>query len=310
LKPIGTRPPDISLQPLLSFVAVTQSQRGDDVLDQLLVQCMIVSGNLVSPEDFSSTLKSLFGLDMGLERVQRGLERLVAQRQITSSSGVAGFGVSLALRGRIEARIESAKKLEYRVREKWLAQCAAVFTKLDTDQAWICLQRYLSMLFRRHGLQTVLLLDTKAEQSEEHATLLKSSLDDALTESCGTGEQRPLVERSIRLFLATVGSDLDRTKFIVQLADGAFSYYSLSAPPEVAQRLQAQLKELTLFLDTNFLLGLLGLHVNPLDAVSEELILVISKNKLPFKLRYHEATLVEMCRTIVGISRQVDHLSI
>jgi hypothetical protein len=148
----------------------------------------------------------------------------------------------------------------------------------------------------------VLLLDTKAEQSEEHATLLKSSLDDALTGSCGTGEQRPLVERSIRLFLATVGSDVDRTKFIVQLADGAFSYYSLSAPPEVAQRLQAQLKELTLFLDTNFLFGLLGLHVNPLDAVSEELILVISKNKLPFKLRYHEATLVEMRRTIIGIT--------
>jgi hypothetical protein len=106
----------------------------------------------------------------------------------------------------------------------------------------------------------------------------------------------------VHLFLETVGTDADRTKFIVQLADGAFSYYSLSAPPEVAQQLQAKLKELTLFLDTNFLFGLLGLHVNPLDAVSEELISVITKNKLPFKLRYHEATLVEMRRTIIGIT--------
>jgi hypothetical protein len=145
-------------------------------------------------------------------------------------------------------------------------------------------------------------LDARAVGDEDSSSLLKLSLDEVLTDKCETDTQRDDVEGSIHLFVSTVGTDPDRTNFIVQLADGAFSYYSLSAPPEVAARLRSKLKELTLFLDTNFLFGLLGLHVNPFDAVSEELISAIADNKLPFNLRYHEATLLEMRRTIIGIT--------
>jgi len=234
--------------------------------------------------------------------VQSTLDYLIERGEVTKAPGSATYSVQASLKQRIEVRIESAKNLESSVKTNWLQQCKEKFTTVDGDLAWTCLQHYLSKLFRRHGLQTVLLLDATADGTDAHAILLRSSLDYALTAaSCG-GEQRPVVENSIHLFLETVGTDADRTKFIVQLADGAFSYYSLSAPPEVAQRLQDKLKELTLFLDTNFLFGLLGLHVNPLDAVSEELISVIRKNRLPFKLRYHEATLLEMRRTIIGIT--------
>jgi hypothetical protein len=218
--------------------------------------------------------------------VQSTLDYLIERGEVTKAPGSATYSVQASLKQRIEVRIESAKNLESSVKTNWLQQCKEKFTTVDGDLAWTCLQHYLSKLFRRHGLQTVLLLDATADGTDEHAILLRSSLDDALTAaSCG-GEQRPVVENSIHLFLETVGTDADRTKFIVQLADGAFSYYSLSAPPEVAQRLQDKLKELTLFLDTNFLFGLLGLHVNPLDAVSEELISVIRKNRLNHERKY------------------------
>lgn len=73
-------------------------------------------------------------------------------------------------------------------------------------------------------------------------------------------------------------------------------------PPDVADQLRSNLKELTLFLDTNFLFGILDLHANPLVDVSQELLRVTLTHHLPFKLRYHEATEREMLRTIHGIS--------
>ena len=151
-------------------------------------------------------------------------------------------------------------------------------------------------------MQTVSLLDVHRGPAKDAQPILKASLDDLLDQlECGETERKTF-ENAIRLFLSEVGGDSDRRTFVVQLADGAFSFYSLSAPPEVSARLQSKLEELTLFLDTNFLFGILGLHVNPFDSVSEELIAVVSREKLPFKLRYHEATLDEMHRTIVGIT--------
>ena len=59
-----------------------------------------------------------------------------------------------------------------------------------------------------------------------------------------------------------------------------------------------KLNPLILFLDTNFLFGLLNLHVNPQVDVSAELCDSILKFHLPFKLRYHDATTREMTNTL------------
>jgi hypothetical protein len=312
LEPLGAQVPlatqirsdGPSLEALLGFVAVSNVQQGDEVLRQLLLHCLVVfpSESAHGSADCCSILTTVFGLKIGLPRVQSALDELVAQGQVTQLPGSAHYRVNAVFRGRIEARIESAKVLQERVKNNWLQQCNPRFPDLDREQAWTCLQQYLGKLFRRHGLQTVQLLDSRADGDDDNTALLKSALDNVLSDGCDDETQRMAVAGSIHLFVSTVGTDLDRTNFIVQLADGAFSYYSLSAPPEVAARLRSKLKELTLFLDTNFLFGLLGLHVNPFDAVSEELISAIVDHNLPFTLRYHEATLVEMRRTIIGIT--------
>ena len=280
-------------------------QHGDDILKQLCLQCLVLfpEESLSSAQQLCSVLAAAFGLNMSADRVQSALDRLVSQQQVKRLPGSNQYVPTTTARTRIETRIQSARLLQGRVKKQWLTQCQIKFgAELEGQQAWDCLQQYLSTLFRRHGLQTVSLLDAGGASNQGQSPALKTSLDDILADLNCKGNQRKILEDAINLFLSTVGSDSDRTRFIVQLADGAFSYYSLSAPPEVAARLQSQLKELTLFLDTNFLFGILGLHVNPFDAVSAELLSVVTKHGLPFKLRYHEATLAEMHRTIVAIT--------
>jgi hypothetical protein len=111
-------------------------------------------------------------------------------------------------------------------------------------------------------------------------------------------EQHVIAKKIISDFLASVGKHPDRSTYIGQLADGAFNYFSLTVAPDIANKFREKLSPLTLFLDTNFLFGILNLHVSPHIAVSNELLKAIGKHKLPFKLRYHQATEREMLSTI------------
>ncbi len=92
---------------------------------------------------------------------------------------------------------------------------------------------------------------------------------------------------------------------MVECADGAFNYFSLAVSPEVAARFREKLSPLVLFCDTNFLFGILDIHVHPLVEVSNHLLRVIADHKLPFRLRYHEATLREIQATIAHYGGQL-----
>ena len=83
-----------------------------------------------------------------------------------------------------------------------------------------------------------------------------------------------------------------------QLADAAFNFYTLEIPTELSEYLRQHLHELTLFLDTNFLFGILDLHYNTQVTVSYNLLQAINRYKLPFKLRFHSETKKEMYTTI------------
>lgn len=95
-----------------------------------------------------------------------------------------------------------------------------------------------------------------------------------------------------------------RTKYLAQLLDNTFTFYAVSIH-EAAARYMRALPALTLFFDTNFIFGLLGLHTNSLGDVGKELISFIRENKFPFKLYFHEETLAEIQRTIAGIGRRL-----
>ncbi|HET6409848.1 MAG TPA: hypothetical protein VFG14_18300, partial [Chthoniobacteraceae bacterium] len=107
-------------------------------------------------------------------------------------------------------------------------------------------------------------------------------------------------------FFLTVSKDRKRAEYIASLADAAFNYFSLAVAPEVSEKLRGKLNKLTLFLDTNFLFGLLNLHVNSQMDVSHELIDAIKRFKLPFRLRYHEATVREMTNTLYFFGKELN----
>lgn len=283
---------------MASLVAIAKTRNTSEVLDELVQQCFVILPNdpFRLPSDLAVAIHTLFGIRLAEKDIAQALFRLSNKGRLVSIPG-GQFALGPGVRQELEARVIEARQLEEDVKASWLAQVAGSHPELGAEKLWGALRAYLAGAFRRHGIQAISLLDPEAEVAREHhaslGTILESVIHDPFQEA-----QRSAAREALSSFISTVRSDRKRGEYIAQLADGAFNYFSLTVAPEVSEKLRGKLNQLTLFLDTNFLFGILKLHANPQVDVSGELLEVIQKFKLPFRLRYHDATSREMSNTL------------
>lgn len=288
----------LAFEQMCNVAAIAKTQDADETLRQLIQLCLVILPN----EKFESASQlmeamTLFDLQFPEYQVQAGLDRLIAQGGIQQPTNTY-FTVPDKDRTQLQKRIDEVKTLEERVKQEWLEEIAKKFPTLPADQAWKALQGHLASVFRNHGIQAIALLDPSIDTSPEQVETLSSLLNDAIKDILPL-EQRAAAREAISSFFSTVEEHPERTKYIAQLGDGVFMYFSLMVEPRVAQHFHKKLKPLTLFFDTNFLFVILNLQgAKSHSEVSNELLRIIETNKLPFKLRYHQATRQEMRSTI------------
>lgn len=287
----------LAFEQMCSIVAISKTKTPHETLNELVLQCFAVlpEDKFHNEQQLAETISTLFGLQIPEHEIQFCLDELLSKGDINQHPE-QGFTLPLELRASLQTRINKALALEDRVKQNWLEETLARFPTLPVDHMWDSLRAYLAKAFRRHGLQTAALLDPSIETPAEYSDSLSALLRDSLR-GFPPEQQAPALE-AISRFLATVGENVDRATYITQLADGVFNYYSLTVAPDIAERFREQLSPLTLFLDTNFLFGILDLHVHPQVAVSNDLLQVIKKYGFPFKLRYHQRTERELTSSI------------
>ncbi len=303
-EPVKSRNFSLAFEQMCNFAAIAKTQDADETLRQLILLCLVI----LPGEKFENAAQimeamTLFGLQFPEYQVQAGLERLIVQGKIQHPANTY-FTLPDQDRKQLQVRIDEAKALENRVKEEWLEEIARTFPILSPDQAWKGLQGHLSRVFRIHGIQTAALFDpsfyTPPEQVENLALLLNDALKDTFAP-----EQRATAREAISGFLESVGDHAERTRYIAQLGEGVFTYFSLTIEPNVAQHFHKKLNPLTLFFDTNFLFVILNLQTAKSYEASNELLHITEKYKLPFKLRYHPATEHEMRTTIAYYGAQL-----
>lgn len=295
----------LAFKQMASFVAIAKTRQISEVLDELIQQSFFVlpSEPLSTPDQVAHAMKSIFGIDINSKDVGMALERL-RKAQIIVNIGNGHLALAPSVKEALRLRVGSAKALETDVRNVWQKQAGLIAPNLDPEKLWLTLRSYLAQAFRRHGIQAVELLNPDAALGKDSKVGLSSILDGIIAKQFPERE-RALARESVSAFFLNVSSDRKRAEYIANLADGAFNYFSLAVAPEVSEKLRGKLNNLTLFLDTNFLFGLLNLHVNPQVDVSSELIEAIGKFKLPFRLRYHEATVREMTNTLFYFGKEL-----
>lgn len=287
-----------AFQKMCNFVAIAETRGPDESLRELILHTLLTFDNekASSVQDVADILRTMFGVDAPNHDVQRALDQLMSAGQLQKPLGT-NYVLAYDARTKIKARIEQASQLQNQVRLQWQAEMVRRFPDLNADHAWAALEDYLARAFLRHGIQVAAFLDPSVKLPPEYMVSLSSLLTEAVNSKFDPSHQTS-AQNAIFGFLATAGNIPERAKFIAECADGAFNYFSLAVSPEVSARFREKLNPLTLFCDTNFLFGVLDLHVHPLMEVSNYLLGAIAGHKLPFKLRYHEATLRELQSSI------------
>jgi hypothetical protein len=300
-------PSPSTLNRLCHVVALSKEGKGSQALDGLIVA--LIAGDASSPLSSASqvtqAIHRTYGLHVPVARVQSSLDRSLNSGQLLRDRASTIFMVPPAIQTHVQERAAEAVQLEQAVRTEFAEIVVRRVGQIPTeliDGLWHCLQVYIARLFSRHGAETVLLLNPSMSIRNGGVRAVNSYLEDAVKESqCGLAED--LVLDLIQEFF--LDPSPSRTRYVSQIMDLTFNVYALTMDKNISIALKGNIPNLFIFLDTNVIFGLLDLHAHPLIDVSREILELISKHKLPFRLFYHPETLREAERTLYYISERL-----
>jgi len=282
------------------MAALSKEGKTQVAVDNLVITVLAIDDTFApaSSQELAEAVKVYFGLTLVNDALQSSLDRLVSSARIIRHNSSHAYFLPPYERVVAESRLNDTNSLESTVREEWLADIDENFKFSQSgweNKLWACLKAYMAKAFKRHGAQTIQLLNPTIPMNEENRLSLSQYLKDATSEHC---KDIPIdisffvVQKFFQENITT------RTRYITQLLDGTFTFYALSMDNATSNFLKGNFAPLSLFLDTNFIFGILKLHDNPLNDISRELVSVIKNLHFPFKLYYHEETLEELQKYI------------
>jgi len=282
------------------LVALKKDGKLQAAIDSLVLTTLVLDRKLNprSAEDIAESIDIQFqkAISLSYADIRKSVKRHLEVENLVQSGDM--LTIAPEVRAEVEERIENTRNLETTVKEKWLNSLSGQFDSIDGDwqtEIWDCLQTYMAKTFHQHGARTIQLLQPDTALSTDDTKTLEIHFKDAHSDTC-VNVPIELSREAIQLFFQN--ADSSRTRYTVQLLDGTFTFFVLNVDEEVSKYLLDNVPEVSILMDSNFLFGLLGLHDNRLNDVSDELIEAINSNRFPFKLYYHVKTLEEMQRTV------------
>lgn len=285
------------------MVALSKHGKLKPAIDNVVTSVFSLEGDcsLHGAEDTTKAIRERFGLSLDETLVRSSIDRCVSQGKLRRDQSSKSLCLPTKVRAEIQDRAERALELEQRVCEEWIGSVRQGFQEHPVgweDELWNCLQAYMVKAFRRHGIETTQLLDPRLPVDEDDSKNLRTYFEEAAREHLTVVES----DEALWAIQSFFGSSTSRrTRYITQLLDGTFTFFALTVDKATSEYLRGNMAPLDLFLDTNFVFDILGLHSNPLTDASQELVEVIKQNEFPFKLYYHEKTLAELERTLQAL---------
>lgn len=292
---------------LCHLAALSKEGKTKAAIDNVLMTTFAINRTdpVSTASDASEQIEGYFGLTFDPNTLQSSIDRNLSNGSLLRNRESGTLGLNPHVQADIEGRIVAAERVETSVRQEWFAtidQRIEGVSQLSKEHLWNALRSYMAKAFRQHGVETTQLLDPSQPLNENNKKALITYLKEAVTEHC-KDVPTVIAEEAIREFF--INKSQLRTRYIAQLLDGTFTFFALSIDKATSLYLTAGIESLALFLDSNFIFAILGLHSDPVNDVTKELIDIIETYHLPFRLYFHEETLLELRRVI---QTTADHL--
>ena len=275
-----------------------------EVVDGLVMTVLVLEDvPLSTAGSVVGAVDGFFGIEIDEVAIQKSIDGHLAAGRLLRDPSSKQLIPSLGAKAEALKRVEDGRALEGSVRTEWSAELEVEgYSRKQSLELWDTLKAYMARAFRQHGAMAAQLLDPSLEVSAGDSANLAASLEAAIGDTCPSVEPDALRAAISGFFERPTA---ERTRYVAQLLDGTFSFFALTANEVTAVYVRGQLAPLKLFLDTNFIFGLLDLHENPLSDVSKELIELIKDQGFPFTLHYHERTLREIEHTLDSVASRL-----
>jgi|GEM_PF-2940397 len=278
--------------------ALSHDHKFDSIVQNLITHALNqnTGKNPKNERQVASRINEIYGISIRTHIVLSNLDKLFDQNKIIKDTITREYQVTPVVSNKINKRLKEADELEKRVRDSWLNEIKIFLpniTSSEQEELWNCLKLYLSNVFEQHGIQTLRILSPNMKITVEDQKNLLNIVESILKE-----RENPF---TIDIFISSINqfihnADEVRTNYISQLADATFTSFALTTDAETVKFLNKRYNNLELFLDTNFIFGVLDLHKNKEDASAIEILEEVTNNRLPFRLVYHPETLAEFKR--------------
>jgi len=139
----------------MCFAAIASTVSPEDVLRQLVLQCFVVlpEDQFSQAHQIAEAISVLFGLEISSYQIQTALDQLETQKVLQRPLNT-NYVLDIAAKRQLEERLNSARELEERVRDEWLAELTAVLAELHIRSETGVIMACSDQLFFARNLPT------------------------------------------------------------------------------------------------------------------------------------------------------------
>lgn len=287
---------------LLSFPDLDASASGPDAVDHLIEGAIhhLLStrapGAILTVGEVVDAIRSMAGLHYEAAEVTASLSRLETASRVTFTNVEKRAFVFSERRYRelCQDAAYRAQRLSV-VRQEWGDDLSRRHPELTSDQAdalWAALDLFTAQLVGTFAAEAAAFL-YQAEGAHER---FREVLDQRLPQiaSIAPPDLRGVAEDELRRFFENTSAA--RTDYLANRMRASFVFHLLSLDPEASELVRENVSEKTLYLDTNFVIRLLGFD-GPTLAYSPLAVLQMSK-ALNCRLVVAEETVHEFLRRL------------
>lgn len=290
---------------LSSFEPFYKDSIGNQLIDYLVLDALLDNKkNYIEINKIENYIKKMYNIKFELTEIKYSIRNLKNKEMVEFITDAKGNPICARIKvnilKKIKENIDRFKKLEKKVFERWKSQIfkelsrmkeveTAEKVKNKIDLMEENLKVFISKMFVKHGIECVAILYPKSRKLKEWLGLIKNPIFNVLP-SIDESVDNVLEKIGITTFF--MGKHVDTRAYINNLFNSSFYWHLIQIDKKCSQILsKKKINGQKLFLDTNFLFSLAGLHEKYKDKNAKS-VLNCSRN-LGYKLFVTNRTLRE-----------------
>lgn len=251
---------------LIHYVELSQSGWWEETIDRCVMGILWLIKSPAPVGKIRKEIEANLGLDLKTGEINDSLSRLI-QKDKVNDLGDGRYRLTLSSDNDLSRQVENSQKLEESVKLKFKQRIETVAPKLDTEKIWgAFIKKLLIPLVTDSGARIYQFLFSKTGKNNQFVNLTEEFIGE-LPE-----KYRDKLSKCISEFIDP--SDSEITKFIFSYLDAYFVVSSSGLSSKVTNKLSSlrdEPAEFVIYVDTNFIYSVLGLHDNPSNEAAKDL---------------------------------------